>query len=106
MDEVFGGLARDLGAMVMGMAEADGKVPVARLPEVQRRARAMVDAAFLGAGGRPYDDQHKPLAPFPRVLSQGQVAMIDLALKRTAKILDDKMPEDVRRALAMRGVGG
>jgi hypothetical protein len=106
MDEVFGSLARDLGAMVMGMAAADGKVPVERLPEVQRRARQMVDAAFLGMGGKPYDEQHKPLAPFPRVISEAQLAMIDLALNRTAKILDDKMPEDVRRALAMRGVRG
>jgi hypothetical protein len=105
MDEVFGGLARDLGAMVMGMAAADGKVPVERLPEVQRRARQMVDRVFLGDGGRGFDDiDHKPLAPFPRVISEAQWAMIDLALQRTAKILDDRMPEDVRRALAMRGM--
>ena len=103
MTSMFGQLATDIGQVVLQAAGPDGKVPEERIPELQRRIRPMVDRLFVGGPEhRPFDDEHRPLAPYPEIISKGQMAMIDLALGRGEKILDRHLPEDVRDRLAER----
>lgn len=104
MDTLFQQLAADVGNLVLRAQGPEGTVPVERLPELQRQAARLVDAAFLGAGGKPFDDANRPLAPYPRIVAEGQIAMIDLAQARTAATLDRLMPEEVRARLAARSV--
>lgn len=102
MDALFEGLARDVGNLVLRAQGPEGTVPVERLPELQRQARRLVDAAFVGPAGQPFSDAHEPLAPYPAVIAAGQWAMIDLALARTTAILSRHLPEDVRAQWARR----
>jgi hypothetical protein len=101
MDVIFARLARQIGQVVMQAAGPDGTVPVERLPEVQRQAGRLVDAVFVGRlQGKPFDEQNAPLAPYPDLLAEGQLDMIDLALMRQAAILDRYLPEDLQRRLS------
>ena len=101
MTAMFGQLASDIGQLLLGAAGPDGTIPPERIPELQHRIRPMVSRLFVGGPERrPFDDDHNPLAPFPVILSAGQIAMIDLALGREAAILDKHLPKDVRQRLA------
>ena len=108
MTTIFDQLAKDVGQVVLRAAGPDGTVPVERLADVQRQAHALVDAVFVGPGGKGFDEAHqapgahRPLSPYARVISEGQLAMIDLALGRQAAILRRVMPEDVRQGMAAR----
>lgn len=106
MDRVFGQLARDIGQVVLRNAGPDGTVPVERLPEVQRQARQLVDRVFVGPSGQAFDDRQQPQADYPRIIAEGQLAMIDQALARQAAILDRVLPEDVRQAMVARYQAG
>lgn len=102
MTTIFDQLARDIGQVVLRAAGPEGTVPVERLADVQRQAHALVDAVFVGPGGKGFDEAHQPLSPYARVISEGQLGMIDLALARQATILRRTMPEDVRQGMAAR----
>lgn len=104
MDGLFQQLAVDIGNLVLRAQASEGTVPIQALPRLQREAAGMVMARFLGADARPFDDDNEPLAEFPRIVSEGQRAMIELALEGTAAILDKVLPEDLRRELAAREV--
>lgn len=105
MTELFDQLARDVGDVVIRAAGPDGKVPVERLPAIRAQVGRLVDAAFLGGPDRrPFGEEgNQPLAPFPAIISRGQLAMIDRALGKTAKDLD-RLPADVRERLRQRQV--
>ena len=105
MDELFQQLARDIGDLVLRAQGADGKVPIQRLRDLQREAGRLVDAAFVGYARQPFDDNNEPQAAYSRIIAEGQKAMIDLALERTAAILDKHMPADVRIAMEAKEVG-
>lgn len=105
MTTIFDQLATKVGQVVLRAAGPEGTVPVERLADVQRQAHELVDAVFLGPGGKAFDEApgaHRPLSPYARVISEGQYAMIDLALARGGAILRRTMPEDVRRGMAAR----
>jgi len=105
MTALFDRLAGDVGDLVLRAAGPDGTVPVERLPALRAQMGRLVDAAFLGGPDRrPFTEVgNQPLAPFPEIISRGQMAMIDLALARAAKELD-RLPADVRERLARREV--
>jgi hypothetical protein len=105
MTALFDKLAHDVGDLVLRAAGPDGKVPVERLPQLRAQVGRLVDAAFLGGPDRrPFSEEgNTPLAPFPAIISRGQLAMIDRALDRTAKSLD-RLPGDVRQQLQQRQV--
>ena len=104
MERIFRQLATDIGNLVLRAAGPEGTVPVERLPELQKQVAQLVDAVFLGADGKPYSDDNQPQAPYPQIVTDGQMAMIDLSQERTAKILDRTMPEEVRAEMAARSV--
>ena len=104
MERLFRKLANDIGNLVLRAAGPEGTVPVERLPELQRQTAQLVDAVFLGAGGKPYADDNQPQAPFPQIVTEGQMSMVDLAQERTAKLLDQYMPEEERARMAARSV--
>jgi len=104
MDALFRELAVEIGNAVLRAQGSDGKVPLQALPQLQRQAELMVKARFLDSSGRGFDDANEPLAPFPRIVAEGQRAMVRQALEETAKILDKMLPEDLRQALAMREI--
>ena len=104
MDALFQALAVEIGNTVLRAQGADGKVPIQALPRLQKQAGAMVRAQFLGANGQAFDENNEPLAPFPRIIAEGQRAMVDVALERAAAILDKALPEDLRLAMAAREV--
>ena len=100
MNVLFGQLATDIGQRVIRAQGPDGTVPVESLQRIQQEAGRMVDAVFVGSQRMPFDEQNEPLAPFPRIIAHGQKAMIDLALRRSAAILDRQLPEDLQRRLS------
>ena len=102
MTSIFDQLATDIGQVVLRAAGPEGTVPVERLADVQRQAHALVDAVFVGPGGKGFDERNQPLSPYARVISEGQLAMIDQAFARQAAILQRTMPEDVRLGMAAR----
>lgn len=106
MNDVFNGLAHNLGDIVLRSAGPDGIIPVERLPDIQAAARQLVDAAILGTGGRPFDDRNQAQSLYAQAIQRGQERMIDLALERQAKMLDKLLPEDVRNGLRMRYLAG
>lgn len=106
MNAVFDPLAKQVGDLVLRSAGQDGKVPVERLRDVQAAAHRLVDEAILGPQNRPFDDGNQPLSGYARAIATGQLAMIDLALERQAKLLDRLMPADVRDALRERFLRG
>ena len=75
-------------------------MPVEHLQRIQQEAERLVEAAFLGPQRRPFDERNEPQAPFPKIIADGQKAMIDLALGRSAAILDRYLPEDLQRRLS------
>ena len=100
MDALFQQLAVDVGNLVLRAQNHDGTVPIERLAQLQQAAGRLVDEVFVGPGRRPFGDDNKPLAAFPRIIAEGQKAMIEIALERTAALLDKALPDDVRAALA------
>ena len=104
MDALFRGLAIEIGNLVLRAQGPEGKVPIQALPQLQWEAAGRVTARFLDAEGRPFDDDKEPLAEFPRIISEGQRAMIGLALEGTAKILDKALPEDLKERMAAREI--
>lgn len=107
MDALFQTLAEDIGNLVLRAQDADGTVPISKLAGLQKRAGRLVDEVFLNERGRPFSDEdNEPLAPFPRIIAEGQRAMIELALERAATILDKHLPEDLRLKLGTREVVG
>ena len=102
MTTIFDQLATDIGQVVLRAAGPEGTVPVERLADVQRQAHALVDAVFVGPGGKGFDEAHQPLSPYARIISEGQLGMIDLALAREATILQRLMPQDVQQGMAAR----
>ena len=102
MDALFQQLAEDVGNLVFRAQNPDGTVPIEALSRLQKEAGRLVRAQFLDASGRGFDDNNEPLAPFPKVIAEGQKAMIDVALERTATILDKALPEDLRLRMAAR----
>ena len=102
MDALFQQLAEDVGNLVFRAQGLDGTVPIEALPRLQKESGKLVRAQFLDASGRGFDDNNEPLAPFPKVIAEGQKAMIDVALERTATILDKALPEDLRLRMAAR----
>ena len=104
MDTLFQALAEDVGNLVLRAQGDDGKVPIQALPRLQRQAGAMVRARFLDASGRGFGDDNEPLAPFPTIVAEGQRAMVEVSLERTATILDKALPEDLRLRMAGREV--
>ena len=107
MDTLFGQLATEIGQIVLGAAGDDGTVPVERLQGVLEQVNAAVDRVFLGgAAQRPYGERNEPLAPFPRIISRGQYAQIDLVLERHVRILDKLLPADVRDGITRRWRAG
>jgi len=104
MDALFQQLAEDIGNAVFRAQNPDGTVPIERLTQVQKEAARMVRLRFLDASGRGFDDDNEPLAPFPRIVADGQRNMIEVALERVATILDKALPEDLRVAMAARMV--
>ena len=105
MTALFDGLARDVGDLVIRAAGADGTVPVEKLPAIRAQMGRLVDAAFLGGPDRrPFSEVgNQPLAPFPAIISRGQLAMIDQALAKATRGLD-RLPADVRERLRQRAV--
>lgn len=97
-------IAHDVGDLVLRAAGPDGMVPVERIAELQKAAGQVVDAAFLGAGREPFNERNEPMAAYPRILAKGQLAMIDLALERQARLLEQHLPGDLLTALASRKV--
>ena len=104
MDVLFRQLAVDIGNLVFRAQNHDGTVPIEALPRLQMEAAREVQARFLGTGDKAFDDNNEPLAAFPRIIADGQKAMIKIALERMATILDKALPEDVRRGLAAREI--
>lgn len=101
MTTIFGQLATELGQLVLKAQGPDGTVPVERLQQIQEQAGRLVEAKFLGGPQRrPFDDRNEPQAEYPRILAAGQRAMIDLALNRSATILNRYLPEDLQRRLS------
>lgn len=102
LNVLFAQLASDVGQAVFRAQDEDGLVPVEKLPELQAQVERLVDALFLGPQRRPFDDQHRPLAPYPRVLAEGLQAQVDLAFDRTERTLDrvlsDEQREELQRA--------
>ena len=99
MAALLAGLAHDVGDLVLRESGPDGKVPLQRLGELQRKAREVVDAAFIGPARQPFDERHQPLAPYARIVANGQGKMIDLALERAARIVEARLPEDLQARL-------
>ena len=106
MNAVFEPLAKQVADVMLRSQAPDGKVPIERLRDVQAAAHRLVDAAILGPQNRPFDDGNQPLSGYARAISDGQLAMIDLALERQAKLLDRLMPADVRDGLRERFLSG
>ena len=106
MDILFQVLAEDIGNLVLRAQGDDGTVPVSKLPQLQRQAGRLVDEAFIGGQREPYGENNEPQAPFPRIITEGQMAMIDVALEREAAILDKHLPDDLRLRMAGREVVG
>lgn len=107
MDTLFGQLATEIGQIVLAAAGDDGVVPPARLQGVLQQAERAVDRVFLGVGaGKPFSEQNEPLSPFAKLISVGQKAQIEVALERTARILDQFMPADVADAITRRWMQG
>ena len=105
MDDLFQALALDIGnAVLRGAQDADGIVPIQVLPQLQREAARMVRARFLGVDGQAFDENNEPLAEFPRVIAEGQRAMIEVALERAAAILDRYLPEDIANKFRVREI--
>ena len=102
MDALFQQLAEDVGNLVFRAQNPDGTVPIEALSRLQKESGKLVRAQFLDASGRGFDDNNEPLAPFPKVIAEGQKAMIGVALERTAAILDKALPEDLRLRMAAR----
>lgn len=87
LDALFLKLARDIGLVVLRAAGPDGKVPVERLGQVQAESRRLVDAVFVGPNGRPFGEGNEPLAGYPRVIAEGQLAMIDMVLAEQERVM-------------------
>ena len=104
MSAMFDQMAQELSSVVLRLAGPDGKVAEDRLPVIQQEAARIVHRYFVGRQGEPFDDQGQPLAPFPRIVSENQFAMIDLALARSEAIYDRYLPDDVRQQLRLRRV--
>jgi len=104
MDALFDQLAHDVGDLVLRAQGPDGTVPLQALQQLRVETARLVGRAFLGADGRPFDDDNQPQAAFPRIISEGQQAMIELALEGTVEILDRMLPEDLRLEMAGREV--
>ena len=100
MDVLFRQLAADVGRMVVAAAGPDGMVPEVRIQDLQRQAGRRVDALFVGSLRQPFGEGHEPMAPYPRLISDGQKAMIDIALAREAAILERHLPPELARRLA------
>ena len=103
MDVLFQELARDIGQVVLRAAGPDGTVPVERLGAVQAQARRLVDGVFVGPNGRPFGEDNEPLAPFPQVVAEGQLAMIDMVLAKQERIMR-KAEEGQPRGAAPTGL--
>lgn len=101
---LFEGLATEVGNLVLRAQDPDGSVPLERLPELRAQVARLVDARFVGAGREPFDERNGPESPYAQIISDGQWAMVELALEREARILDRYLPEDLRQALAARRV--
>ena len=97
---VMAKLAHDAGDIVLRAAGPDGTIPIERLEGVQRQARMIVDAAFIGPVGQPFGEGNEGMAPYPRIIETGQRAMLELALERTGRILDERLPQDVQAVLS------
>ena len=106
MDNLFERLGKEIGQLVIDAANSDGLVPETAIQDLQRRAGRLVDAAFVQPGVGPYDEQGRPLAPFPEIVTDGQMTMIDLALDRAAAILAQYLPVDLRREMAREWLSG
>lgn len=106
MDEVFETLAQTIAFAVFRAQGADGTIPIERLPQLQREAGRLVDQVFVGPGRQPFDENNEPTASYPRIIAEGQKAMIEVGLERAAAILDKYLPEDLRLRLAAREVVG
>jgi len=104
MDALFDQLAHDVGDLVLRAQGPDGTVPLQALQQLRVETARLVGRAFLGADGRPFDDDNQPQAAFPRIIAEGQQAMIELALEGTVEILDRMLPEDLRLEMAGREV--
>ena len=104
MDTLFQQLAEDIGNLVFRAQDSDGTVPIQALPRLQKEAARMVRTRFLDADGKGFDERHEPRAQFPAIISEGQRAMIELALDRTARILDKYLPEDLANQLRTREI--
>lgn len=102
MNDVFGSLAHDIGDIVLRSAGPDGTIPIERLASIQAASRQVVDAAILGPGGRPFDEQNRAQSRYAEVIQRGQERMIDLELGRQAKMLGRLLPGDVRDGLRAR----
>jgi hypothetical protein len=72
------------------------------LAQLQRQAEQVVDAALIGQARQPFDEAGNPASPFARLIANGQQAMVDLALERSGRILDARLPEDLQRQLSVR----
>ena len=106
MDELFDGLAEELGRSLMAMAGPGGQIPEEALPELKRRVDAAVTRRMLGVGSRPFNDAGQAMAEYPRILQRGMLAEIDLALLRSAagwRNLDEQMLAEVKRKWPRRG---
>ena len=106
LDELFDGLAEELGRALMAMAGPGGLVPEQALPELKRRVDAAVTRRMLGVGSRPFNDGGQAMAEYPRILQRGMLAQTDLALLRSAawwRNLDDQTLAEVKRKWPRRG---
>jgi len=104
MDALFQTLAEDIGNLVFRAQNPDGTVPSERLAQIQKQAGRMVRAQFLDGSGQAFDENNEPLASFPRIIAEGQKAMVELALDRTVRILDKYLPEDIANQLRIREI--
>ena len=101
MNAMFAEMASEIGQLLLLYAGPDGKIPESRILDLQKLIRPIVSRRFVGGvDRRPFDDQHRPQAEFPSIIAAGQLEMIDLAMSRSAKILERHLPDDLRQQLA------
>ena len=100
MNAMFGELATEISNVVLRAQGPDGTVPVERLQQIQQESARLIEAKFLGPQRQPFDERNQPQAPYPRILADGQLGMIDLALGRSEAILNRYLPEDLQRRLS------
>ncbi len=104
MDVLFQTLAENISYLVLRAQSDDGTVPISKLSQLQRQAGRLVDEVFIGGQREPYGENNEPQTPFARIITEGQLAGIDVALEREAAILDRYLPEDLRLRMAGREV--